>query len=133
MKPWLHSFLPAGAYFTCVQVDFVNVHFVWEPMMEVGGVRKAKVLIFVGMLRLLPALQNCYSQGKKKRRYNFQIAFHGHDFPHHLACWILAGCWCLDVLETPVTLFNLKVGVLFGWVCDVLAIGRYDCCNFKYC
>ena len=40
MKPWLCSFLLAGAYFTCVQVDFVNVYFVWKPRFEVGGVGK---------------------------------------------------------------------------------------------
>ena len=41
LKPWLHSLLLAGAYFSCVQVDFVNVHFVWKPRVGVVGVGKA--------------------------------------------------------------------------------------------
>ena len=31
----------ASAYFTCVQVDFVNVYFVWKPRFMVGEVEKA--------------------------------------------------------------------------------------------
>ena len=41
LKPWLHSFLLAGAYSTCVQVYFVSVHFIWKLGVEVGGVWKA--------------------------------------------------------------------------------------------
>ena len=62
LKPWLHSFLLAIAYFTCVQVDFVNVSIVWKPRVEVGGVGKTCCLTFIGILRLLPALQNCFTQ-----------------------------------------------------------------------
>ena len=62
LKPWLHSFLHAGAYFTCVEVDFVNDFIVWKPRVEVGGVGKTCCLIFLGILRLLPALQNCFTQ-----------------------------------------------------------------------
>ena len=31
LKPWLHSFLLAGAYFTCVPIDFVNDFIAWRP------------------------------------------------------------------------------------------------------
>ena len=62
LKPWLHSFLLASACFTCVQVDFVNVFIVWKPRVEVGGVGKTCCLIFNGILRLLPAQQNCFTQ-----------------------------------------------------------------------
>ena len=62
LKPSLCSFLHAGAYFTCVQVDFVNDFIVWKPRVEVGGVGKTCCLIFLGILRLLPTLQNCFTQ-----------------------------------------------------------------------
>ena len=62
LKPWLHSFLLAGAYFTCVQIDFVNDFIVCESKVEVGGVGKICCLIFLSILRLLPALQNCFTQ-----------------------------------------------------------------------
>ena len=29
LKPWLHSFLLAGVYFTCVQIHFVNDFISW--------------------------------------------------------------------------------------------------------
>ena len=31
LKPWLRSVLLAGAYFTCVQIDFVNDFIAWRP------------------------------------------------------------------------------------------------------
>ena len=31
LKPWLHSFLLAGAYFTCVQIDFDYYFISWGP------------------------------------------------------------------------------------------------------
>ena len=62
LKPWLCSFLLAAAYLTCVQVDFVNVSIVWKPRVEVGGVGKTCCSIFISVLRLLPALQNCFTQ-----------------------------------------------------------------------
>ena len=62
LKLWLCSFLLAGACLTCVQVGFVNVFIVWKPRVKVGGVVKTCCLIFIGILRLLPALQNCFTQ-----------------------------------------------------------------------
>ena len=56
LKPWLHLFLLAGAYLTCVQVDFVNDYFACKSKVEVGGVGKTCCLIFIGISRLLPAL-----------------------------------------------------------------------------
>ena len=44
LKPWLCSFLLAGAYFTCVQVDFVNDFIVCKSKVEVGGVGKNLLL-----------------------------------------------------------------------------------------
>ena len=48
LKPWLHSFLLADAYFTCVQVDFVNVSIVWKPRVEGGGLGKTCCLTLIG-------------------------------------------------------------------------------------
>ena len=48
LKPWLHSFLLASAYFTCVQVDFVNDFIVRGPRVEVDSVGKTCCLIFIG-------------------------------------------------------------------------------------
>ena len=62
LEPWSCSFLPAGACFTCVQVDFVNVSIVWQPRVKVGWVGETCCLTFIGILRLLPALQNCFTQ-----------------------------------------------------------------------
>ena len=62
LKPWLHSFLLAGAYFTCVQIYFVNDFIAWGSRVEVDGVGKTCCLIFIGTLRLLPAPQNCFTQ-----------------------------------------------------------------------
>ena len=44
LKPWLHLFLLATAYFTCVQVDFVNDFITWGPRVEVDGVVRNPVL-----------------------------------------------------------------------------------------
>ena len=62
LQPWLRSYLFAGAYFTCVQIDFVNVSIVPRSRVEVGGVGETCCFTFIGILRLLPALQNCFTQ-----------------------------------------------------------------------
>ena len=54
-------------------------------------------------------------------------------FPEHVVCWISTGFWCPDVLKIHVILFSLKVEILYGCACDIIAIGRYDCCNFFEC
>ena len=62
LQPWLHSYLFASAHFTCVQIGFVNVSIVWRPRVGVGGMGETCCLTFIGILRLLPALQNCFTQ-----------------------------------------------------------------------
>ena len=43
LKPWLHSFLLAAAYFTLVHIGFFNVSIVWKPRVEVDWVGKLVV------------------------------------------------------------------------------------------
>ena len=87
LKPWLHLYLLATAYFTCVQVDFVNDFITWGPRVEVDGVGKTCCLIFIGFLRLLPAPPKLFHP--KIKGYNFQIAFHdlgSVTFPGDVVC-----------------------------------------------
>ena len=51
LQPWLHSHLFAGAYYTCVQIGFVNVSIVWRPRVEVVGVGGTCCLTFIGILK----------------------------------------------------------------------------------
>ena len=74
LKPWLHSFLLASAYFTCVQVDFVNDYFVCKFKVEVGGVGKTCCLIFIGIFKAVASPAKLFHP--KIKGYNFQMAFH---------------------------------------------------------
>ena len=74
LNPCLHSFLLASAYFTCVQVDFVNDYFVCKSKVEVGGVGKTCCLIFIGIFKAVASPAKLFHP--KIKGYNFQIAFH---------------------------------------------------------